>query len=167
VLAETGIADEFSARFRDLGVSPADVTLEISEASLLDRRARAGLRDCSARGFRLAIDDFGTGYASFAYLKELEVDVVKIDRSFVQDLHADPRDEAIVGSISYVAGRLGLRTVAEGVETEAAVRALRRLGVDEAQGFWWSPPLTSAALERWLVARGAPAEGPRGFTGSA
>ena len=123
VLAEPGIADEFAARFRRSGSPRDQVTLEISEASLLGRQGAGRAAQCAERGLPLAIDDFGTGYASFAYLKELAVDVVKIDRTFVRTLQADPRDEAIVGSIGFVAERLGLRTVAEGVEQPACARA--------------------------------------------
>jgi EAL domain-containing protein (putative c-di-GMP-specific phosphodiesterase class I) len=149
VLAERNVAGDLADRFARAGVEPSDVTLELSEASLLNPRAREGLRRCAERGFRLAIDDFGTGYASFGYLKDLAVDIIKIDRSFVRTLAADTRDEAIVGSIGFVAERLGLRTVAEGVEDADALARLRSLGIDAAQGFLMTPPLPRSHFEEW------------------
>jgi EAL domain-containing protein (putative c-di-GMP-specific phosphodiesterase class I) len=148
VLADPGSAARYAARFAEHGIAPASVTFEISEAGLLDGRARSGLAAYSEHGFRLALDDFGTGYAAYAHLKNLAVDVVKIDRSFVQDLPTDPRDEAIVGSIAFVAERLGLDTIAEGVEAASALPRLHRLGVRAAQGFHLSHPLPSPAFER-------------------
>ncbi|MDQ1636198.1 MAG: hypothetical protein QOJ32_3007 [Frankiaceae bacterium] len=149
VLAEVGVADQLKARFAVEGVPCHEVTLEISESGLLNQRARDGVSACAAAGFRLAIDDFGTGYASFSYLKDVDVDVVKIDRSFVRNLHTDERDVAIVGSIAFVTRRLGLRTVAEGVESEQALELLDELGIDEAQGFLFSPALPVDDLDLW------------------
>ncbi len=159
VLAESDVADQLVSRFAAQDVPRDAVTLEISESGLLDQRARNGVAACAAAGFRLAIDDFGTGYASFSYLKDFEVDVVKIDRSFVSGLHADDRDVAIVGSIGFVTQRLGLRTVAEGVESEQALALLDQLGIDEAQGFLFSPALPVAEFDAWLEAWPAGAAG--------
>lgn len=153
VLAERRVADDLAGRFDEHGVEPSTVTLEISEASLLNPRAREGLRQCAERGFDLAIDDFGTGYASFGYLKDLAVDEVKIDRSFVRALQDDPRDAAIVGSIGFVAERLGLRTVAEGVEHPLALERLAELGISAAQGFLISRPMPREHFGQWLTER--------------
>jgi diguanylate cyclase (GGDEF)-like protein len=134
-----------------LGASglPADrLVLEVTEGVLvrdLDqvRATLQGLRDL---GVRVAIDDFGTGFSSLSYLRDLPADVVKIDRSFVNDLGADRDADALVASIIAMAGSLGLSVVAEGVETEQQAAVLRGLGCAYAQGFLWSRPVPGASV---------------------
>ena len=99
-------------------------------------------------GIALAIDDFGTGYSSLSYLKTLPVDSIKIDSSFVRDIHSDPDDLAIIKAILAMAHSLRLSVVAEGVETEAQFNALRDLGCDEYQGYYASAALPAAEFER-------------------
>ncbi len=136
---------------RDLPAS--DLTLEITEGSMMTdpRRAREVLVRLHDLGLRLAIDDFGTGYSSLGYLKELPVDEVKIDKSFVLGMGAgDRKDEAIVRSVVAMAHSLGLQVVAEGVETQETLARLADMGCDVAQGYYLSRPLPIEALERWL-----------------
>ncbi len=102
---------------------------------------------------RLAVDDFGTGYSSLAYLKRLPVSELKIDRTFVMNLLDSRNDEVIVRSTIELGHNLGLRIVAEGVEDEASLRELRRLGCDEAQGYHLSRPVPAAEVERWIEQR--------------
>jgi EAL domain-containing protein (putative c-di-GMP-specific phosphodiesterase class I) len=106
-------------------------------------------------GVRLALDDFGTGYASLSHLRQFPLDVLKIDRRFVAELTPSPAaaDAAIVRSLIELAHRLGLEVVAEGVENEAQLAALRQLGCDTVQGHVVGHPLGRADLERWLAAR--------------
>jgi EAL domain-containing protein (putative c-di-GMP-specific phosphodiesterase class I) len=101
-------------------------------------------------GVRLAVDDFGTGYSSLMYLKELPVDAVKIDRSFVRDMAVKSDDEIIVRAIIDLARNLNLEVVAEGVEDEATWTRLGALGCDLAQGYYLSPPLAEKELVLWL-----------------
>jgi EAL domain-containing protein (putative c-di-GMP-specific phosphodiesterase class I) len=110
----------------------------------------AGLR---AIGVCTALDDFGAGHASLGHLKALEVDELKIDRSFVGRLPDDERDAAIVSATAGLAHRLGMRVVAEGVESAENWDALARMSCDEAQGFYLSRPLTADALGAWLRER--------------
>ncbi|HCE07052.1 MAG TPA: hypothetical protein DEQ40_00330, partial [Oxalobacteraceae bacterium] len=91
-------------------------------------------------------DDFGTGYSSLAYLKRFPFDFVKIDRTFITDLTDNPEDAAIATAIIAMAHSLGLRVVAEGVETDSQLQFLRALGCDEMQGYYFSPPVPAAAF---------------------
>jgi EAL domain-containing protein (putative c-di-GMP-specific phosphodiesterase class I) len=99
---------------------------------------------------RVAIDDFGTGYSSLAYLRQLPIDKLKIDRSFLRELDAHPHDAAIVQAIAAMAKALGLRVAAEGVETEAQLARLRALGCDEWQGHHFSASMDAAGFEKLL-----------------
>jgi EAL domain-containing protein (putative c-di-GMP-specific phosphodiesterase class I) len=104
------------------------------------------LASLRAAGLRMAIDDFGTGYSSLAYLKRLPVDKIKVDRSFIADLPLDAEDKAIVTAIIRMAKALGLRIVAEGVETKAQAELLRGLGCDLLQGYLTGRPMAKELL---------------------
>jgi diguanylate cyclase (GGDEF)-like protein len=134
------------------GLSPRVLELEITEDFLMaDReRAREILCELRAHGIRVVVDDFGTGYSSLAYLRELPIDELKLDKSFITSMAEDPRAAAIVRSTILLAHSLGLRLVAEGVENQATATELARSGCDVAQGFFYTKALPAAALERWL-----------------
>ncbi len=135
------------------GVPPDRLRIEITESSLMANppRAREILARLRARGVQVSIDDFGIGYSSLAYLKNLPVDELKIDRSFVHEMAIDPGSRAIVRAIIDLAEVLGLRVVAEGVEDEATLAALAALGCDVAQGYYFSRALEPAALANWAA----------------
>ena len=109
------------------------------------------LRDLRTFGVKIYLDDFGTGYSSLSHLHKLPVDALKIDRSFVRSLLLDDRP-AIVESILALARTLHTSVVAEGVESEEQARELERLGCTQAQGFYFSPPLPRASIEKLLAA---------------
>ena len=137
--------------------------LELTE-SILVRDADEALQRLQALariGVGLAIDDFGTGYSSLAYLKRFPIGKLKIDRSFVQGLPGDDSDRAIVVAILQMAGALGLKVIAEGVETESQRRFLRDSGCHEFQGFLHAPALDSSSFEQRLRLAGAEAGGTR------
>lgn len=134
------IAD--SARMH--GLDPGLVEIEVTESMLIKspEAARRLLQQITARGSRVVLDDFGVGYSSLGYIKQLDLHGIKIDRSFIRDLVGSRHDVAIVRAILGLAHGLGLRVVAEGVESEAQVQILKDLGCDEAQGFHFSRPLS-------------------------
>jgi diguanylate cyclase (GGDEF)-like protein/PAS domain S-box-containing protein len=130
------------------GLPASALEIEITESTLMadSDRARAALSRLRELGVRIAVDDFGTGYSSLAYLKELPVQELKIDRSFVRDVRVGGSDLAIIESIVDLAHKLGLKVVAEGVEDAATRSELARLGCDQAQGYYFGRPMPAAQL---------------------
>ncbi|MEN3273070.1 MAG: hypothetical protein V7636_1831 [Actinomycetota bacterium] len=126
-----------------VGLAPELLTLEITESSIMSDPLRTVdvLRDLSSLGIRVSIDDFGTGYSSLTFLKQLPIDEIKVDRSFVQSLDTDIGDQAIVRSVVDLGINLGLNVVAEGVETDAALQLLRDYGCPTGQGYLVSRPV--------------------------
>jgi diguanylate cyclase (GGDEF)-like protein/PAS domain S-box-containing protein len=150
------LEEEIHAALAESGFPPDRLRLEITESVILDDAAAVGLilhrlRDA---GIRVAIDDFGTGYSSLSYLHRLPLDTLKIDRSFVHQMHADPTLEAVIQTVISLSGSLRLDTVAEGVETDEESAALQRMGCRIGQGFLFSHPLDPDAAGRVLAALG-------------
>jgi len=139
------------------GVASDLLELELTERMLMDDLAdvKQRLMRLKALGLRISVDDFGTGYSSLGHLKELPIDKVKIDRSFIHDLPANRDSGAITRAIVQMGHSLDITVIAEGVESEAQSRFLRELGCDELQGAWISEPLPLPAFEAWVVARRA------------
>ena len=125
------------------------VELELTESMLLKNMDDTVvlLKQLGDMGLGLAIDDFGTGYSSLSYLKQLPVDSIKVDSSFVRDIGTDPNDEAIIRAIIAMTHSLKLNVIAEGVENEEQYRVLRDLECDEYQGFFFAPPLPPGEFE--------------------
>jgi diguanylate cyclase (GGDEF)-like protein/PAS domain S-box-containing protein len=147
---------------RQTGLPPACLDIELTEGLFMHDVAQAVelLHKLKALGLALSIDDFGTGYSSFSYLRHFPIDVLKIDRSFISDIHHGD-EAAIVVSIIALAHNLKLRVIAEGVETETQLDYLRRNGCDEIQGYYFSPALPAGDFELLLKQgrdlRGTPA----------
>ncbi|TWI69943.1 PAS domain S-box-containing protein/diguanylate cyclase (GGDEF)-like protein [Pseudoduganella lurida] len=139
ILAETGLA-------------PHRLQLEVTESVIMNTGdALAFINDLHAIGVSLAIDDFGTGYSSLAYLKQMPVKTLKIDRSFIKDIHLDVNDEAIAIAIIQLGKSMNLSVIAEGVETDAQAAFLLRHGCNQAQGYFYSRPvMPDDLLRRWL-----------------
>ncbi|HLG73267.1 MAG TPA: GGDEF domain-containing phosphodiesterase, partial [Chloroflexota bacterium] len=137
------------------GLEPSCLVIEVTESSIMADAARTmditGM--LAEMGVGLSIDDFGTGYSSLAYLKRLPVSELKIDRSFVQNMATDENDAAIVRSTIDLGHNLGLRVVAEGVESAEASERLAELGCDEAQGFYLAEPMPADQCLAWLQVR--------------
>ena len=137
------------------GVPAELLELEVTESALMTEPVRAQrlLEELSALGVRISVDDFGVGYTSLGQLKTLPVSELKIDKSFVMTMTDDRSNALIVHSVVDLGHNLGLTIVAEGVETEQALSALREFGCDVAQGYHVSRPMTADALDTWLHAR--------------
>ncbi|MBA2581706.1 MAG: EAL domain-containing protein [Thermoleophilaceae bacterium] len=153
-LARGDLCDVVSDSLEQAGVDPALLCLEITESVAMEEAEAtiAALRRLRDLGVRLAIDDFGSGYSSLSYLRSFPVDILKIDRSFVQGLGRDRRNASIAGAIVSLAHALDLTAIAEGVETEAQLAELRGLGCDVAQGFLFARPAAPEELEDVIAA---------------
>ena len=127
----------------EAGVEPTLLTLELTEHVMLDDVVAVGraMARLKGMGVKLALDDFGTGYSSLTYLRQLPLDVLKIDRSFIREIETNPSDRAIVQTILNFAENLGLSVVAEGVETERQMLMLRQHGCRVYQGFLFARPM--------------------------
>jgi EAL domain-containing protein (putative c-di-GMP-specific phosphodiesterase class I) len=153
-LRQENITEQILATIAEAGLEPHQLELEITETALMqDVDASAALlKGLHGRGLHIAVDDFGTGYSSLNYLKRFSVDTLKIDRSFVRELAVNSDDGTVVAAIIAMAHRMGIRVVAEGVETEAQLGFLRSLQCDEVQGYLFAKPMPADQAEAWLRA---------------
>ncbi len=135
------------------GLDPRNLEIEITESVVMENAEAATkiLLELKNMGIRLAVDDFGTGYSSLSYLRHFPIDVLKIDRSFVMDLHINPDDQAIAEAIVMLAKSLNLSVTAEGVENEDQFTHLKRLGCNDVQGFLFSFPLPAEEFRNYLA----------------
>jgi diguanylate cyclase (GGDEF)-like protein len=147
------IAEQIADRLTRYGVRPERLQVEITEGALMadPRRVLASITRLHRIGVAIALDDFGTGYSSLQHLRRLPLSEVKVDRSFVLGMADDPDDAAIVRSMIELAGALGLRVVAEGVEDERTWRLLHAAGCDVAQGWFHARPMPAEELAGWLA----------------
>ncbi|WP_416885239.1 EAL domain-containing protein [Marinospirillum sp.] len=137
-----------------LGLQASDLVIEITESLLMERDddTQAWLEAFTSRGIQLAIDDFGTGYSSLSYLKRFPISVLKIDREFIRDLGEAGEAQSLVEAIVALGRSLGLKLVAEGVETAAQLSRVQALGCDQVQGYYYARPLPSDQLLLWCDA---------------
>ena len=149
---QADLLDQVEAILQRTGYPAQYLEFEITETVIMKHleTSLGNLHRLSRRGIRLAIDDFGTGYSSLYYLKRLPIDVLKIDRSFIQDITVDPNDAKLVETIILLAKNFGLTLVAEGVESKDQLQFLERLGCDQIQGYYFSKPLTFSDLRGYL-----------------
>ena len=151
-LRDPSLVDDVAATLHDLRLDPRRLTLEITETILMDdATAVERLNALKALGVRLAIDDFGTGYSSLNYLRRLPVDIVKIDKVFVDGVAADRESVGLIKAILGMARALDLETVAEGVETGNQARRLKELGSALVQGFYFARPMPPDAAELFIT----------------
>jgi diguanylate cyclase (GGDEF)-like protein/PAS domain S-box-containing protein len=154
-LSAGGIDTLVRSTLAETGVSPQRLGLEVTETAIVQggaagERARSELQELHQDGVSIAIDDFGTGFSSLGQLRRFPIDMIKVDRSFIQGAEHDPRDAAITANVVSLAHALGLVAMAEGIESEAQLASLRELGCDLAQGFLFARAVPPAELEELL-----------------
>jgi len=151
---QDGLVRIVSRILEETGVDPSSLELELTESTVMHNVATgiATLHGLKSLGVALSVDDFGTGYSSLSYLKDLPIDVLKIDRSFVRDIGAgEGADEGVLAqAIISLAHSLHLKVIAEGVETDAQLRFLKRHGCDQGQGFFYGEPVAPEGFARLL-----------------
>jgi diguanylate cyclase (GGDEF)-like protein len=152
-LARPDFLERVLAVVADTGIPPSRLCLEMTEGSVVRDidTAWGMLRDAKDAGIKLALDDFGTGYSSLSYLRRMDLDVLKIDRTFVADIAVSREDAAITQQIVAMARALGIAPVAEGVDSPAQAQTLHGMGCDFAQGYLFSPPQPVTAIEAFLA----------------
>jgi EAL domain-containing protein (putative c-di-GMP-specific phosphodiesterase class I) len=150
-LQDQDFPTEVENLLREYQVPASMLELEVTETAIMTDplRAMENITRLSDLGVQVSIDDFGTGYSSMAYLKKLLVAKIKIDKSFVMDMHRDSNDAVIVRSTIDLGHNLGLKVVAEGVEDQEAWDRLKALGCDAAQGYHMSKPLPAEKFLQW------------------
>ncbi|MGH2367961.1 MAG: putative bifunctional diguanylate cyclase/phosphodiesterase [Chloroflexota bacterium] len=152
-LQQPGLVEEVGHVLRQTGLDPQDLTLEMTETTLMEDTEVTipRLQALRSLGVRLAIDDFGTGYSSLSYLRRFPIDILKIDRSFVEGVGSGTEQGALVQTIIALGETLRLRTVAEGIEGAEQLDALRALGCDLGQGYYLAKPLDAAEVSALLL----------------
>jgi diguanylate cyclase (GGDEF)-like protein/PAS domain S-box-containing protein len=148
-LQDESLAIDVESALRESGLPPSRLVLEMTESVIMQESttARRRLQELKNLGVRIAIDDFGTGYSSLSHLQQFPVDILKIDRSFLERMHQGSQDAAFVRTIIALAKLLSLRTIAEGVEDTEQQQQLRELGCDSAQGFLFGRPMTVGEID--------------------
>ena len=156
-LQEATVVDDVRAALEESGLDASQLTLELTETVMMQNADEAftAMRALKALGVTIALDDFGTGYSSLSHLQRFPIDILKIDKSFINELGGGAGDHALTRAILSLGETLGLATVAEGIEDERQLTELRALGCMLGQGFLLSPPLAGPAFAR-LVAAGEP-----------
>jgi len=146
------LAERIAAVFTSTGADPTHLILELTESMVMHDvdSTLVSLRALKTLGVSLSLDDFGTGYSSLSYLRRFPIDELKIDRSFINDIHTNPDDAAIAGAIVAMARSLGLSVVAEGVEKQEQSDLLAALGCNQVQGYFYARPMTASALAERL-----------------
>jgi len=147
------IISSIQRTLKKYSLTPDYFTVEVTESAMManPEKSISKLSDIDKMGVRIAIDDYGTGYSSLSYLKKLPVDELKIDKSFVMQMDHDENDAIIVRSTIDLAHNLGLKVVAEGVESKDIRDLLTLLGCDTSQGYYWSKPIPPDDFENWLI----------------
>ena len=151
--AQPELADGIARILKETAIDPGALNFEIMETIAMGDADRAllVLNELKGLGVHLSIDDFGTGYSSLSRLPRLPLDALKIDRSFIASMNSDQENREIVGMIVTLAHSVGLKVVAEGTETEDQIAALKQLGCEMAQGYFYSPPVDAEAAFGLLV----------------
>jgi diguanylate cyclase (GGDEF)-like protein/PAS domain S-box-containing protein len=159
-LRDSGLLSTLAEVLAEFAIGPGNIELELTESILMDNvpATISILNEIKALGFSLSIDDFGTGYSSLNYLYRFPIDKLKIDMSFIQNIHLAPQNLAVTKAIIGLGHTLGLDVVAEGVEHANDISVLQSMECDQFQGFYFARPMPAAQFERWLPTLGRETE---------
>jgi len=164
-LSAGGVRDLVCRELDASGLPPTSLGLEVTETAVVEEAARGDasseLQELHELGVRIAIDDFGTGFSSLGQLRDFPVDLLKVDQSFVQGVEHDAKDAAIAANLVSLAHALGLRTVAEGIESDGQLSGLKAVGCDLAQGYLFAHPAPADQITGMLTGAKAEARAPR------
>lgn len=150
-LMDQSTVNQIKSILLDTGLNPKWLEFEVTESIFVDITQNAGLlHEIRALGIQISIDDFGTEYSSFNYIKHLPIDTLKIDRSFIRDIHSNSDSRAIVKAIITVAHTLGINVLAEGIELEEQLLLLSADGCNQGQGYLFAKPISSQEFEKYL-----------------
>lgn len=150
-LEDSNFIDVVLKILKETELDPRYLELEVTESIFADvKNAASILQALRSMGIKISVDDFGTGYSSLSYIKHLPIDILKVDRSFIQDIHLNDESKAIVKAIITLANAIGLKVIAEGIELKEHVDELKNGGCLLGQGFYFSKPMTSKAFENYL-----------------
>ena len=146
------LSERVAVIIQQSGADPRKLTLELTESMVMQdvTSTLASLRSLKNLGLSISLDDFGTGYSSLSYLRRFPIDELKIDKSFINDIHTNPDDAAIASAIIAMGLSLGLSVVAEGVETLEQISALKGMRCSQVQGYYFSKPLDAATFEQFI-----------------
>ena len=148
---DKGLVPLIKRTFEKTGIAPKDLTLEVTESvAQTDKRNLSVFKELKGLGLQLAIDDFGTGYSSFSSLKHLDVDCLKIDKYFIDDMIEDEKTHILINSIIRMGAELSYQITAEGVETVEQFTLLQKLGCMNVQGYLFSKPVSASELSSLL-----------------
>jgi diguanylate cyclase (GGDEF)-like protein/PAS domain S-box-containing protein len=150
-LRQVDITEMIKSALESSQLPPELLEVELTESTLIDENiSKDNLRRMEQLGLRIAIDDFGTGYSSLSYLKQYSVDILKVDRSFINDITHDSDDDAVTSAIIALSHQLNMKVIAEGIETPEQYNFLRKAGCDQGQGFFIGRPMINHQFEQWM-----------------
>lgn len=150
-LEDSNFIDSVIEILKETELDPRCLELEVTESIFADvKNAASILQELRSMGIKISVDDFGTGYSSLSYIKHLPIDILKVDGSFIRDIHSNDESKAIVNAIITLANAIGLNVIAEGIELEEHVEELKTGGCLLGQGFYFSKPMTSKAFGEYL-----------------
>ena len=149
-LLQPEIVEMIKQTIEDTGINPRNLTLEVTESLAINdmHRMKEVLGEIKSLGARIALDDFGTGYSSLSHLREIPLDVLKVDQSFVKDLAKDSYPQAFIKMVTELATTIGVKVCVEGIESKEQFEALDGIGVSMIQGFYFDKPMKQADFEK-------------------
>jgi diguanylate cyclase len=153
LLVDQSWINDFSAFINEIQTTPSRIIFEVTETAIMNNPESSNffLEKIKKMGIKIALDDFGTGYSSLSYLQNLPIDIIKIDKSLVRDVHLDTKKQMIAQSIISLSKSMGIKTISEGIENSLEYGWLKNAGCNSAQGYFFAKPLTESGLIKRLM----------------